>query len=271
MGQEGSKGSEGLQDQIPPQNGANNENEKVGVPMQKKDHDKTEELGDLIGTNESIIPSKQLQGASAMLNSVPVDANEQKQSMTHGFDQELRQNEQTISDKFMAHDAKQIERKANKQMPIAEGNTRTKLPSTGLAQNGDNSRSNRNQELWNPSSERTQEHWVTKAPQDLSQELHSSGRILNTNEKASSSPKSNIEKQLENHSQRLAALLKKTSPSNDSAVITSRHPSETFSSADRLKTRTYECIEYKTECRTETVPSSATKVCMYYGTKFQSS
>ena len=257
MGQEGSKDGEGLQGQISPQNGANNENQKFGVPMQRKDPVKTEEL---IGTNESIIPRKQPEGASAIVNSVPVDANEQKQSMTHGFDQELRQNEQTISDKFMAHDSRQIGRKANKQMPTAEGNTRTQLPSAGLAQNGDNVGSNWTQELRNPSSEKTGET-LTKPPHDLS-DSHSPGRILSTHEKASSSPKSKIEKQLESHSQRLAALLKKTSPANDLALDTSRDPSETFASADHLKPKTYECIEYKTECRTEAVTSAATEVCI---------
>ena len=266
MGQEGSKDSEGLQDQISPQNGANNENQKFGVPMQRKDHVRMEEVRDLIGTNESIIPSKQPEGASAMVNPVPVDANEQKQLMTHTFDQELRQNEQTISDKFMAHDSRQIERKVNKQTPTPEGNTRTRLPSTGLGQNGDNMGSNRTQELRNPSSEKTDER-LTKPPHDLS-DSPSLGRIQSTNEKASSSPKSKIEKQLETHSQRLSALLKKTSPANNLAVDTSRDPSETFASADHLKPKTYECIEYKTECRTETVTSAATEVCIK---KFQSS
>ena len=247
MGQEGSKDIEGLQDQIPPQNGANNENQKFGAPMPRKDHVKTRDLGDQIGTNESIIPNKQLQGASAMVNSVPVDVNQQKQSMTHGFDQELRPNEQTISDKFMTHDARQIERKANKQMSIAEGNTRKQLPSTELRQIGDDTRSNRNQELQN---EKTDErHRLTKPPHALS-DSPSSDRILGTNGKASPSPKSNIEKQLESHSERLAALLKKPSPVNDLPVDTSRDPFETFLSADRLKPKTYECIEYKTECRT---------------------
>ena len=153
MGQEGSKDIEGLQDQIPPQNGANNENQKFGAPLPRKDHVKTKELRDQIGTNESIMPNKQLQGASAMANPVPVDADQQKQSMTHGFDQELQPNhanEQTISDK---------------QMSIAEGNTRTQLPSTELRQNGDDTRSNRNQELQNPSAEKTDErHRLTKPP-----------------------------------------------------------------------------------------------------------
>ena len=265
MGQEGSKDGEGFQDQPPAENGGNNRN--ITAPKQRKNMVKSDESGHEVERNGLITQDKQERGASATVSRVPAGEKEQKLSVSHGFDEELRLNQRMISDKLMTQDLRKVNE--DEQMPTTEGEPPrlTSMKEMQMARKlneiTSDSNSSKNQDIpdhQNVSNEKPNERpGLSRTPQ-TSNDVLLLGEASSSIDKSNSSPKSNIEKKLESHSLRLAALMKK---SPGASGILSGNPMASVEGANKLKTKTYECIEYKAEYLTETTPKLSDEVCIY--------